>query len=124
MGVLTAVRAVVSGGASGLGRATVERLVKSGGRVVIMDLPSSPGKKNLRAGGGSAARAPRHNKRNTDIFYGILSYGLLCRPYIAIAGADLAAKLGPNVVFSPTDVTNELQVNAALDLLEKSFGYR
>ena len=57
MGVLTAVRAVVSGGASGLGRATVERLVKSGGRVVIMDLPSSPGK-NLRAGGGSAARAP------------------------------------------------------------------
>lgn len=62
-----------------MGRATVERLVKSGGRVVIMDLPSSP-------------------------------------------GADLAAKLGPNVVFSPTDVTNELQVNAALDLLEKSFG--
>ncbi len=48
MGLLTAVRAVVSGGASGLGRATVERLIKSGGRVVIMDLPTSQGGLSLR----------------------------------------------------------------------------
>jgi NAD(P)-dependent dehydrogenase (short-subunit alcohol dehydrogenase family) len=35
--------AVVSGGASGLGRATVERLVDGGARVVILDLPGSAG---------------------------------------------------------------------------------
>jgi len=37
--------AFVTGGASGLGRATVERLVKQGGRVVAFDLPNSDGEK-------------------------------------------------------------------------------
>ncbi|NXH77916.1 HCD2 dehydrogenase, partial [Hydrobates tethys] len=35
--------ALVTGGASGLGRATVERLVDQGARVVLLDLPASPG---------------------------------------------------------------------------------
>lgn len=34
---------LVSGGASGLGRATVERLVQNGASAVILDLPSSDG---------------------------------------------------------------------------------
>lgn len=34
---------LVTGGASGLGKATVERLVQHGSKVVICDLPSSKG---------------------------------------------------------------------------------
>ena len=36
---------MVAGGASGLGRATAQRLVQNGCRVVIADLPSSDGDK-------------------------------------------------------------------------------
>ncbi|KAH9627968.1 hypothetical protein HF086_017943 [Spodoptera exigua] len=39
---------LVTGGASGLGRATVEQLLKQGGRVVICDLPSSPGQETAK----------------------------------------------------------------------------
>uniref|UniRef100_A0A0N5AUW4 3-hydroxyacyl-CoA dehydrogenase type-2 n=1 Tax=Syphacia muris TaxID=451379 RepID=A0A0N5AUW4_9BILA len=37
--------ALVTGGASGLGRATVQRLVKNGAKVALLDLPQSDGKK-------------------------------------------------------------------------------
>lgn len=36
---------MVTGGASGLGRAAVERLVRQGARIVIADLPQSDGEK-------------------------------------------------------------------------------
>lgn len=35
---------LVTGGASGLGKATVERFVKEGGKVTLLDLPTSEGK--------------------------------------------------------------------------------
>ncbi|WP_224389550.1 3-hydroxyacyl-CoA dehydrogenase [Pseudonocardia sp. ICBG1293] len=68
--------AVVTGGASGLGLATTEKLLEQGAKVVIIDLPSSQ-------------------------------------------GAAVADKLGENVRFAPTDVTDEAQVRAALDLAEE-----
>jgi NAD(P)-dependent dehydrogenase (short-subunit alcohol dehydrogenase family) len=42
------ITAVVTGGASGLGRASAERLIRSGARVVIIDLPNSAGEEVAR----------------------------------------------------------------------------
>jgi len=76
---LRTVSAVVTGGASGLGRATVERIVTAGGRAAVLDLPASK-------------------------------------------GADLAAALGGNAVFTPADVTSGDQVAAALAEARQRFG--
>ncbi|XP_037539788.1 3-hydroxyacyl-CoA dehydrogenase type-2 [Nematolebias whitei] len=70
---------LVTGGASGLGRATVERLVQCGASAVIVDLPSSD-------------------------------------------GPALAASLGTQCVFSPTDVTSEADVQSAVSLAREKFG--
>lgn len=45
MALLKGLSCLVAGGASGLGRATTQRLVQHGCRVVIADLPSSDGDK-------------------------------------------------------------------------------
>ena len=73
------VKAMVTGGASGLGGATTRRLVEGGGRVTICDLPSSK-------------------------------------------GAELARELGERAQFMPADVTNEAQVNAAVEQTVARFG--
>lgn len=49
---------LVTGGASGLGRATVERLVQSGASAVIVDLPSSDGQALAGSLGDRCAFAP------------------------------------------------------------------
>ncbi len=64
--------ALVTGGASGLGLATVKQLLADGAQVVIVDLPSSNGK-------------------------------------------AVADELGAKALFVPTDVTDEDQVQAAVD---------
>ncbi|MBZ4521767.1 SDR family NAD(P)-dependent oxidoreductase [Mycobacterium avium] len=50
--------AVVTGGASGLGQATVRRLAKAGAQVVIVDLPGSPGQQVADSFGGEVRFAP------------------------------------------------------------------
>jgi NAD(P)-dependent dehydrogenase (short-subunit alcohol dehydrogenase family) len=50
--------AVVTGGASGLGRATVERLTREGANVVIVDLASSAGEDVAREIGGNTKFVP------------------------------------------------------------------
>lgn len=64
--------ALITGGASGLGAATAQKLYDAGASVVLVDLPQS-------------------------------------------AGAEYAAELGERAVFVPADVTNEEQVQAAVD---------
>lgn len=54
---------LVTGGASGLGRATVERLISQGASAVILDLPSSDGHKLAASLGERCAFAP------TDVSY-------------------------------------------------------
>ncbi|PAV91729.1 hypothetical protein WR25_23175 [Diploscapter pachys] len=71
--------ALVTGGASGLGRGTVEVLAKSGANVVILDIPMSK-------------------------------------------GAEVAKEIGPNVIFTPADVTKTDQVAASFETLKKNFG--
>jgi 3-hydroxyacyl-CoA dehydrogenase/3-hydroxy-2-methylbutyryl-CoA dehydrogenase len=55
---LRTVNAVVTGGASGLGRATAERIVKAGGRVALLDLPASKGTEVAAALGGDTVFTP------------------------------------------------------------------
>lgn len=58
---------MVTGGASGLGRATVERLVKLGSRVVLCDLPTSKGNEVAKEIGDNVTFAP------VDVSIGFLS---------------------------------------------------
>ena len=58
--------AVVSGGASGLGAATVEILVREGAHAVIVDLPGSPGER-LASSVGSRATFLPGDVRDPDV---------------------------------------------------------
>lgn len=71
--------ALVTGGASGLGLATVTNLVDAGASVVILDLPSS-------------------------------------------SGEVVAKELGDGARFAAADVTNEAEVQSAVDLAVAEFG--
>ncbi|HYO85359.1 MAG TPA: SDR family NAD(P)-dependent oxidoreductase [Dermatophilaceae bacterium] len=76
MQITSSTVAVVTGGASGLGEASVRRFVADGGAAVIMDLENSK-------------------------------------------GAEMAAELGDRVKFAPTDVRDEAQVQAAIDMAKE-----
>lgn len=56
---------LVTGGASGLGRATVQRLVRNGARIVVADLPSSDGENVVKELGESCCFAP------TDVSFSV-----------------------------------------------------
>src|SRR3982751_3497097 len=55
---LASVRAVITGGASGLGRATAARLAGAGARVAILDRPASPGADVAKSLGDAVMFAP------------------------------------------------------------------
>src|SRR5262245_50901917 len=55
---LRSVKAVVTGGASGLGRATAERLIAAGAAVALLDRPASAGADAATAMGQRATFTP------------------------------------------------------------------
>lgn len=59
---------LVTGGASGLGRATVARLVREGGRAVLCDLQSSSGHSVAKELGDNVVFVP------TDVSYLIIHF--------------------------------------------------
>jgi NAD(P)-dependent dehydrogenase (short-subunit alcohol dehydrogenase family) len=76
---LSKLKAVVSGGASGLGHAVATRIVAEGGQVAILDVNEAQGQ-------------------------------------------EAAAALGERAIFCKTDVSNEAEVNAAVDVAAEAFG--
>ncbi|XP_077185851.1 3-hydroxyacyl-CoA dehydrogenase type-2 isoform X2 [Paroedura picta] len=58
---------LVTGGASGLGRATAERLVQQGGRAVLLDLPTSEGETVAKALGEHCVFAPADVTSESDV---------------------------------------------------------
>lgn len=58
---------LVTGGASGLGRATVDRLAKVGSRVVICDLPQSNGEEIAKKVGENVSFIPADVRSESDV---------------------------------------------------------
>src|SRR5437660_7718907 len=71
--------AVVTGGASGLGLATAQRLAAAGAKVVLLDLPTAPGADAVASIGDAAVFAPADVTSEADV----------------TAALDTAASLGP-----------------------------
>src|SRR5437667_4206117 len=67
--------AVITGGASGLGRATAERLLAAGGKVALLDLPRSAGAEVAKNMGGNAFFAAC-DVTNADEVAGALEAGV------------------------------------------------
>jgi NAD(P)-dependent dehydrogenase (short-subunit alcohol dehydrogenase family) len=87
--------ALITGGASGLGAATARRLFDAGASVVLVDLPGSAGDAFAAELTASAAAGAAASPVGT--------------------GAGAPAGGGRTAVFVPADVTDEVQVQAAVD---------
>ena len=87
--------ALVTGGASGLGRATAERLAGAGARVVIVDLPGSGGESVAGAIGDRARFAPANVTDEGEVRRAVEQAEGLGPPAIlvACAGVDLAMRV-------------------------------
>ncbi|XP_023693377.1 3-hydroxyacyl-CoA dehydrogenase type-2 isoform X1 [Paramormyrops kingsleyae] len=110
---------LVTGGASGLGKATVERLVSQGASAVILDLPSSDGLSVAKSLGDRCAFAPADVTSEADVRSAVaLAREKFGRLDLAVncAGIAVAVKtynFKKDVPHSLEDFTRVLTVNAA-----------
>ncbi len=102
-GKLEGKTAIVTGGASGIGLAVVERFVAEGARVVFCDLTPDGG----RAANEQLGRGLHHARRSTGG---------------ENDGAAIAERLGERTTFVPADVTNEEQMTSVFDTAKERFG--
>jgi len=110
--------ALVTGGASGLGRATVQRFINNGGKAVVCDLPNSEGAKFVESLGPNAVFAPTNVTSEDDVKkaleiteekFGRLDVAVNC------AGIGVAFKVynfNKNLPHKFDDFTRVLNVNA------------
>jgi NAD(P)-dependent dehydrogenase (short-subunit alcohol dehydrogenase family) len=106
--------ALVTGGASGLGRATAEKLAGAGAGVVILDLPGSPGEEVAEKLGGAARFAPGDVTDEAAVSAALDLAGELGPLRVAVncAGIGPAARvLGKKGVFPLDLFTKVVQVN-------------
>lgn len=71
IGSLKGLVTLVTGAASGLGRATAERFVRQGARVVLCDLESSRGEEVAKEIGGDCVFVPTDVTKETDVKHAI-----------------------------------------------------
>lgn len=106
MGMLDGKVAIVTGGASGMGLATVERFVAEGAKVVLCDLPVKS-KDELAAEIGEERAAMHHTRREKG------------GPNDGVAIAD---RLGVNASFVACDVTDGSQLQNVVDTAVSKYG--
>lgn len=114
--MLRSVVAIVSGGASGLGAATANAIVRRGGRVLVADLPESSDHFHRLA---AATCAEVHH-------VGPLAEGVDCdySPHESVRKIQKRRGMheGALMAFSEVDVRNEIDILNALDKTETTFG--
>lgn len=86
--------ALVTGGASGLGRATVEALLAKGGKAVILDLPGGPGEVAAKELGDAVRFVPGDVRSEDDVLAAIAAASELgtLRVVVNCAGTGDAIK--------------------------------
>jgi NAD(P)-dependent dehydrogenase (short-subunit alcohol dehydrogenase family) len=106
MGRLDGKVAVITGGASGMGLATVERFVAEGAKVVFCDLGPADTKVLVERLGEVKARL-HHSRREEG------------GPHDGFAVAE---RLGPAATFVPADITDEEDLAHVIDTALSSYG--
>ena len=112
---LRSVRAVITGGASGLGRATAELLAAAGARVAILDRPASPGADVAKTLGDAAVFAPGDVTSESEVAQALeaahRALGAI-NVLVNCAGIGPAAKtLGKSGPAKLDDFTRVIQIN-------------
>jgi NAD(P)-dependent dehydrogenase (short-subunit alcohol dehydrogenase family) len=111
---LAGIAALVTGGASGLGLATAERLAGAGAKVVILDLPSSQGEEVARRLGSKVAFAAADVTDEDQVARAVETAQELgeLRAVVNCAGVGKAARtVGKNGPFPLADFRRVVEIN-------------